>query len=201
MHFCGVLRYNIALTHQLYEKQAMTVLSIIQPDNPHLRRPAARVNDFGPPLQRLIDDMVETMLDAEGVGLAGPQVAQSRRIILARLPDDEDSREKFAEDAGKLYVLANPKIIWRSDEMVSGVEGCLSLPGLLGDVERHQSVELAGQNREGKPVRLAASGWLARVFQHEIDHLDGILYIDIATSVWRPDDEEEVVASPAIKSQ
>ena len=179
----------------------MTVLSIIQPDNPQLRRPAARVNDFGPQLQRLIEDMVDTMEDAKGVGLSGPQVAQNRRIILARLPDDEDSREVYGEDAGKLYVLANPKIIRRSDEMVIGVEGCLSLPGLLGDVERHESVELAGQNREGKPVRLTASGWLARVFQHEIDHLDGILYIDIATSVWRPDEEEDAVVSIAVKSQ
>lgn len=179
----------------------MTVLSIIQPDNPHLRRPAARVNDFGPQLQQLIDDMVDTMVDAEGVGLAGPQVAQNRRIILARLPDDEDSREEYGEDAGKLYVLANPKIIRRSDEMVIGVEGCLSLPGLLGDVERHESVELAGQTRDGEPVRLKASGWLARVLQHEIDHLDGILYIDIATSVWRPDEAEDAVVSAAVKSQ
>ena len=78
--------------------------------------------------------------------------------------------------------------------MVCGVEGCLSLPGLLGDVERHESIELAGQRSStGRPIRLSASGWLARVFQHEIDHLDGILYIDIATNVWRPDDEEQDV--------
>ncbi len=173
----------------------MTVLQIIQPDNPLLRRPAARINDFGPELQSLIDDMFETMLDAEGLGLAGPQVARSSRIILVRLPDDEESRKKYADDAGKLYVLANPKIMRRSDEMVSGVEGCLSLPGLLGDVERHKCIEVTGQDRQGRLIRLTASGWLARVFQHEIDHLDGILYIDIATSVWRPDKEEEVAVA------
>lgn len=175
----------------------MPVLPIIQPDNPILRRPAARVNNFGHELQHLIDDMLNTMVDARGVGLAGPQVAQSLRIILARLPDDEESREKYAEDAGKLHVVINPKIIRRSDEMVAGVEGCLSLPGLLGDVERHQSIEIAGQDREGRPLRLSASDWLARVFQHEIDHLDGILYIDIATRVWRPDGEAEAIASEA----
>ena len=175
----------------------MSVLPIIQPDNPILRRPAARVNDFGTELQNLIDDMLDTLVDARGAGLAGPQVAKSLRIILARLPDDEESRQKYAEDAGKLYIIVNPKVIRRSEEMAAGVEGCLSLPGLLGDVERHQSIEIAGQDREGRPLRLTASGCLARVFQHEIDHLDGILYIDIAARVWRPDGKAESFASEA----
>ena len=173
----------------------MTVLPIIQPDNPLLRRPAARIHDFGPALQQLIDDMLDTMTDVEGVGLAGPQVARSWRLILARLPDDEDCRAKYADDAGRLYILANPKIIRRSQEKVTGVEGCPSLPGLLGDVERHESIEVAGQDRDGMPIRLSAAGWLARLLQHEIDHLDGILYIDIASNVWRQREEDEA-ASP-----
>lgn len=175
----------------------MSVLPIIQPDNPILRRPAARVNDFGPELQNLIDDMLDTVVDAGGAGLAGPQVAQSLRIILARLPDDADSPDIYAEDSGKLHIVVNPIVIRRGEEMAAGVEGCLSLPGLLGDVERHQSIEIAGQDRDGRPLRLTASGWLARVFQHEIDHLDGILYIDIASRVWRPDVEKEAIASEA----
>lgn len=175
----------------------MTVLPIIQPDDPILRRPAARVNDFGLGLQNLIDDMLDTMVDACGAGLAGPQVAKSFRIILARPPDDVDCQEKSPEDAGKLHILVNPKIIGRSKEMVGGVEGCLSLPGLLGDVERHRSIEIAGQDRNGKPIRLTASGCLARVLQHEIDHLDGILYIDIATRIWRPDGESQAIAAEA----
>lgn len=179
----------------------MTALPIIQPDNPLLRRPALRVNDFGDQLQTLIDDMFDTMVEARGVGLAGPQVGQSLRIILARLPNDEENREIYGDDAGRLYVIANPKIIRRSDELVSGVEGCLSLPGLLGEVERHESVELAGQDRDGKPIRLRASGGLARVFQHEVNHLDGILYIDIATNIWRPDEEEAESLAAAVKSQ
>ncbi len=170
----------------------MTVLQIIQPDNPLLRRLALRVTDFGAEFQTLVDDMVDTMTGASGVGLAGPQVAQSLRVVLARLPDAEEDLDKYGDDAGKLYVVANPTITGRSDEKATGVEGCLSLPGLLGDIERHESIEVTGQDRQGTPVRYAASGWLARVFQHEIDHLDGILYIDIATKVWRPDDEEVV---------
>lgn len=168
----------------------MTILPIIQPDNPRLRRQARRVTDFDGDLQALIDDMVETMTAAQGLGLAGPQVAQSKRIIVVRLPDDEDSVAEYGEDAGKLYVVANPTVVWRSEDKVSDVEGCLSLPGLLGDVERFESIEVAGQDRQGKPIRLSAGGWLARVFQHEIDHLDGILYIDIATAVWRPEEED-----------
>ena len=170
----------------------MTILSIIQPDNPLLRRQARRVTDFSGDLQALIDDMIATMTAAQGVGLAGPQVAQSKRIIVARLPADEDSAAEYGEDAGKLYIVANPRVVWRSENKVSGVEGCLSLPGLLGDVERFESIEIAGQDRQGKPIRLSASGWLARVFQHEIDHLDGILYIDIATAVWRPEEADSL---------
>ena len=170
----------------------MAILEIIQPDNPVLRKKAIRVNDFGRKLQTLIDNMYETMMDAEGVGIAAPQVAESLRLILVRLPDDEESQEEYGEDAGKLYIVANPKIIKQSKEMVTGTEGCLSLPGLLGDVDRHESIVLTGQDRNGKAIRIKASGWLARVFQHEIDHLDGNLFIDIATKVWRPADEEEI---------
>lgn len=168
----------------------MSMLEIIQPDNPILRRHAARINDFGLALQDLIDDMYETMIGAEGVGLAGPQVSQSLRLILVRLPDDERGQETYGDDAGKLYVVANPKISKRSHDRVTGVEGCLSLPGLLGDVERHKSIEVTGQDRNGNPMSLQASDWLARIFQHEIDHLDGKLFIDIATNVWRPEEEE-----------
>ena len=169
----------------------MAQLQIIQPDNPILRKPAARVSDFGPALQCLIDDMFDTMMAADGAGIAGPQVAASLRIILARLPDEEEeNREEFGDDAGKLYVLANPRITRRSDATVTGVEGCLSLPGLLGEVDRHQRIDVTGQDRHGNPVCLVAEDWLARVFQHEIDHLDGRLFIDIASKVWRPENEE-----------
>lgn len=170
----------------------MALLEIIQPNNPVLRKQALRVSDFGDEFQQVIDDMFQTMMDADGVGIAGPQVAQSLRIILARLRDDEESQELYGEDAGKLYVVANPKIIRRSESMVTGVEGCLSLPGLLGEVDRHERIEVTGQDRHGNPLSLQLNGWLARVFQHEIDHLDGRLFIDIATKVWRPEDDDAV---------
>jgi peptide deformylase len=163
----------------------MAILPIIQPDNPILRKKALRVSSFGPELQTLIDNMVETMIAAPGVGLAAPQVAVSQRLIVVRLPDDEESRKEYGEEAGKLYVVANPKIIKTSKEMVEGVEGCLSIPGWLGSVMRYEQVVITGQDRNGKDIRIKAKDWLARVFQHEIDHLDGRLYIDIADEVWK----------------
>lgn len=174
----------------------MAVLEIIQPDNPVLRKKATKVTSFSNDFQKLVDNMVETMLDAPGVGLAAPQVAVSQRVIVVRLPDDEDSVEEYGKDAGKLFVFVNPEIIKKSKEMVEGSEACLSIPGYAGEVERHESVTIKGQDRDGKPQRVKATGWLARVFQHEIDHLDGRLYIDIASKIWeiKPEDEDPEAA-------
>src|SRR5688572_12183508 len=137
--------------------------------------------------------MVETMDHATGVGLAAPQVAVSQRVIVVRLPDDEDSKQEYGEDAGALYAVLNPEIARASDTMVEGVEGCLSIPGFYGLVDRHENITVKGYDRQGKPLRLKVKGWLARVFQHEIDHLDGVLYIDRATKIWRDEEvgEEE----------
>jgi peptide deformylase len=171
----------------------MAVREIIQPDNPILRKKAHKVTSFDSAFQTLVDDMVETMMDAPGVGLAAPQVAKQQQLIVVRLPDDEESKEEYGAQAGLLYVVANPEIVKASKEMVEGVEACLSIPGFFGKVDRHESVIVKGLDRFGKPLRVKAKGWLARVFQHEIDHLDGRLYIDIATEVWqghREDDEE-----------
>jgi peptide deformylase len=172
----------------------MAVLDIIQPDNPVLRRKANKVTNIkDKKLQTLIDDMLETMFAANGIGLAAPQVAESIRLIVIHLPDDdEEDREDYGEHAGKTYVVANPKIIKESHEIVSGVEGCLSLPGLLGEVDRHESVVVTGLDRHGKDFRMKATGWLARVFQHEIDHLDGRLFIDITDKIWRADEDANV---------
>lgn len=168
----------------------MAILPIIQPDNSILRKRAIKVMSFDDKLQQIVDDMIETMLDAPGVGLAAPQVAESKRLIVVHLPDDP---ENYGEDAGVTHIVANPKIIKASKKLVSGVEGCLSIPGYLGDVMRHETVVITGQDRHGAPIRIKASGWLARVFQHEIDHLDGRLFIDIADSIWRVDDNDEEV--------
>jgi peptide deformylase len=177
----------------------MPVREIITPQNPVLRRKAHKVTKFDDPkLQALIDDMVETLMDAPGVGLAAPQVAASQRVIVVRLPDDEQSREEYGDDAGILYEVVNPEIIRVSREMVDGVEACLSIPGYFGTVSRHEAVTVRGQDRQGKMIRIKARDWLARVFQHEIDHLDGILFIDRATDIWRarPAEGEEEVEGP-----
>lgn len=174
----------------------MAILEIIQPDNPVLRKKAIRVpaSSFkSKKFQALVDDMVETMDAAQGVGLAAPQIAQSMRLIVVRLPDStEEDREEYGDLAGKIFIVANPKIIKNSREMVAGIEGCLSMPGLLGEVDRHEMVVVTGQDRDGKDFRIKAKGWLARVFQHEIDHLDGTLFIDLTDKVWQPSEEDLV---------
>jgi peptide deformylase len=169
----------------------MSIREIIQPDNPTLRKKAHKVTTFDQKFQTLVDDMVETMLDAPGVGLAAPQVNVPQRLIVVRLADDEESKQEYGDQAGVLYVVANPEIIKASKEMVEGVEACLSIPGYYGSVDRHESVVVTGQDRKGKAIRIKAKGWLARVFQHEIDHLDGRLYIDIAKEVWKAKERPE----------
>ncbi|MFN8372342.1 MAG: peptide deformylase [Anaerolineae bacterium] len=172
----------------------MAVLPIVKhPNDEILRKKTIKVIDFGPKFQKLIDDMIETVIDAPGVGLAAPQVASKERVIVVRLPDDEESRKEYGDQAGVLYVVANPKIVKSSKEMVEGVEACLSIPGWFGKVDRYEGIVITGQDRHGKEIRIKAKDWLARVFQHEIDHLDGRLYIDIASEIWesKPDDEEQ----------
>jgi peptide deformylase len=151
-----------------------------------LRRKARKVADFGPELQNLIDDMVETMREAPGVGLAAPQVGVSLRVITVEFGDEEDE-----EVPPKLYTVVNPEIKRFSNEAVMGTEGCLSIPGIVGDVERPLEVVVKGQNRHGKTMRVKASGWLARIFQHEIDHLDGVLFTDRAERVWMLEEDEQ----------
>ncbi len=136
-------------------------------------------------LHQLLDDMLETLVAAPGVGLAAPQVAVGQRVIVVRLTDDEEGVEEYGDQAGMLYEVINPEIVKATKEMVDGVEACLSIPGYFGRVDRHTAVTVKGQDRYGKEIRVKAHDWLARVFQHEIDHLDGVLFIDKATEVWK----------------
>jgi len=164
----------------------MALLEIITLPNPILRRKAHKVTDFGVDFRVLVENMIDTMRDAPGVGLAAPQVAISLRLIVVEYGDDEDENVPK-----KLYVVANPEIVERSEQTELGVEGCLSVPGLIGEVERNLSVTVRGQNRLGNLVKIKAEGWLARIFQHEIDHLDGIVYTDLTDKVWKPTSEDE----------
>ena len=170
----------------------MPVREIITPKNPTLRKKARKVTNFDDPkLQTLIDDMVETLLDAPGVGLAAPQVAESQRVIIVHLPDDEESVEEYGDDAGVLHIVINPEIVRSSRDMVDGMEACLSIPGYYGSVPRHAAVTVRGHDRNGKEIRIKSRDWLARVFQHEIDHLDGVLFIDRATELYRQAPSED----------
>jgi peptide deformylase len=167
----------------------MALREIIGTDNPVLRRKGKKVQKITPEIQQLIDDMVDTMRAAPGVGLAAPQVAQSLRLFVAELEENPDM-----PGSGKLYAVINPEYVFQSAEMVSGVEGCLSVPGWAGEVERHDKVVVKGLDRHGRKIKLEVEGWLARVFQHEIDHLDGVLFTDHVkdpAKIWRVDEGEE----------
>lgn len=174
----------------------MPLRHIITPENPILRRKAHAVKNFDDPtLQKLIDDMVETMREAPGVGLAAPQVAVSQRLVVIEYaPDSEDLPEDAEPPEPKLYVILNPEITAKSEEMVEGAEGCLSIPGYAGNVLRHKGVTVRAFNRKGRPIKIKAEGWLARIFQHEIDHLDGVLFIDKASKVWKVKDDGSPLA-------
>jgi peptide deformylase len=150
----------------------MAVRPIVLANDPMLRRKSKKVKDFGQALQVLIDDMVETMQAANGAGLAAPQIGVLERVIVVQLPEDEEDPQ-----SGKLFALCNPQIV-RADGEEEGDEGCLCLPGYVGEVKRATSVTVKAQDLRGRKVRIKAEGFLARVFQHEVDHLDGILYID-----------------------
>lgn len=164
----------------------MAIREIVTLPEPVLRRKARPVTNFGPDLQALIDDMVETMREAPGVGLAAPQVNIPLRLFVAEWGDDEDE-----EAPKKIYIFVNPEIKRMSRETVVGVEGCLSIPGYLGEVERAEEVTIQAFNRRGQKLRVKARGWLARIFQHEFDHLNGELFIDKAERVWLQSDEDE----------
>jgi peptide deformylase len=167
----------------------MAVRTIVSTPDLVLRKKARPLASISREVRTLMDDMVETLREAPGVGLAAPQIGISKRVIVveyAEAPEEEDD----SEPEPKLYMLANPEIVRRSRAMVKGVEGCLSVPGFSGDVERHVEVTVEGLNTHGDTVRIRAKGWLARIFQHEIDHLDGILFTDRATKVWELQPEE-----------
>lgn len=160
----------------------MTILDIQKLDNPILRKKTRKVTQFNRDLQTLIDNMIETMRDASGVGLAGPQVNQSLRLTVVETLPDYDEEGNEIEGTRDLFVLVNPEIVWRSEEMVTGVEGCLSIPGWVGEVWRHKSIRIKAQDRNGKNFRMRLHDWTARIVQHEVDHLEGVLYIDKLTN-------------------
>ncbi len=159
----------------------MTVLDIITLPDKILRQRTQEITRFDGELQQLIDDMIETMRDAPGVGLAAPQIGRSIKLTVIESLADIDEEGNEIEGTRDLYVIANPEIVWNSRKSVDGIEGCLSIPGYLGEVERYDEIRVRAQDRHGKKIKLRLRGWTARIFQHEIDHLNGVLYIDRLT--------------------
>ena len=144
----------------------MTVLPIRHfPDDQVLRQKAKKVSHIDGSVQRLIDNMIETMQRANGVGLAAPQVGVSLRVIVVQMPGE------------KPVALINPEIVKRNGEQQVN-EGCLSVPGYYGEIKRSASVTLKGKDRDGKEIRIRTEGLMAEALEHETDHLDGKLYID-----------------------
>jgi peptide deformylase len=168
----------------------MALRKIVTLPDPVLKRKARAITKFDKNLQTLIDDMVETMRAAPGVGLAAPQIGLPDRLVVIEYYEKEPENED-EEAPKKVWVLINPEIVKVSPETLMGVEGCLSIPGLVGEVERHAEVQVKSLNRHGKPVKVKAKGWLARIYQHEIDHLNGILFTERATRVWQPQEDVE----------
>jgi len=151
----------------------VAVREIVTVGAPVLRQKAKKVTSFGETTERLVQDMLDSMRAANGLGLAAPQIGVPLRVIVIEMPENEErppSRER--------YVLCNPKIVRSSRDLEEGEEGCLSVPGMVGDVVRATAVTVKGTTPRGKRVRHKARGLLARAFQHEIDHLDGILFLD-----------------------
>ncbi|MGD6816220.1 peptide deformylase [Metabacillus sp. 84] len=158
----------------------MTILKIYEHPDPVLEQPAGKVTVFDRELARLLKDMHETMIASDGVGLAAPQVGISKRIAIVDIGDE----------SGKIE-LVNPKIIESRGEQ-TGPEGCLSFPGLFGDVKRADYIKVHACNRKGKPYTIEADGFLARALQHEIDHLDGILFTSKVLRYYKDDELEEM---------
>lgn len=158
----------------------MAIRTIVKHPDPILREKAMVVTKFNANLHKLLDDMAETMYDADGVGLAAPQVGISKRVIVMDCGDG-------------LIEVVNPEIVAFEGEQFDYPEGCLSIPGLRGDVRRHEWIKLRGQDRNGNEIELEANGLLSRCAQHEIDHLNGVLFIDVADKVYQvsPDEEGE----------
>lgn len=158
----------------------LTIVTIWEDEEEILRRPAQRVRSFDKRLHQLLDNMVETMREGKGVGLAAPQVGLDRRIFVIEYPEDTERPEETMQR----YEMINPEIVKAKGSEIDQ-EGCLSLPGLAADVDRATYVLVKAQDRHGKSQRIKAYDWLARIFQHEIDHLGGVLMTDRAEQVYK----------------
>lgn len=171
----------------------MALRTIVQDGDPILKKVCRPVTKFDDRLATLLDDMKETLYDANGWGLAGPQVGVMRRIFISL--DDRNAPEDLPEDARlPIMEFINPEILELSDEKVELYEGCLSFPGHNGAIQRSKHVKVRAQDRNGEWFELEADDMFARCIQHETNHLDGITIMDLATHFYEddyPEDEGE----------
>jgi peptide deformylase len=161
----------------------MAILKVAHMGHPVLRAPARPLHPSEirtPKLQQLIDDMFETMKEYQGIGLAAPQVHEGLRLFVAGVaaPEEPDADEEPGDEDVPLMALINPEITPVGKDIVEDWEGCLSIPDIRGRVPRPRQISVRAYNRQGKKIEIAASGYTARVIQHETDHLDGILFFD-----------------------
>ena len=155
----------------------MAILKIARMGHPILMRASDEVDDpTAPEIRQLVDDMIETMADARGLGLAAPQVHVSKRVVIFYAPIEEADESSGVQEVRSLTVLINPVIEPLSDIMVDGWEGCLSVPGLRGEVSRYESIRYRGLTLDGDAIDREVQGMHARIVQHECDHLEGVLY-------------------------
>ena len=146
---------------------------------------------FKSPLLYFYDILLSPLLIYKIVSATFDINSTSCVIIITAFPFSDNCLIKADIIFLRTYQVVNPEIIWRSEEMVIGVEGCLSIPGLAGEVERHEAVKVRGLDVYGRPVKYDLKGWIARIFQHEIDHLDGVCYVDRSSNVWQLDAEDD----------
>ena len=157
----------------------MAALPIIYYPDEGLRKKCKRVKTVDPQVMKLIHDLAETMYANRGVGLAASQVGVNRRVIVVHAHQDEE------QGTSPLIGLVNPEIIEKSEEQEIAEEGCLSIPGVRGDVVRSLQIIVEGLDVNGEPIRLETNGLEARILQHEIDHLDGVLFVDYMDGLTR----------------
>ena len=170
------------------------IRDIIHIGDERLRQKAKKVKQFTPALKKLAADMLETMRHNQGVGLAAPQLGILQRIFVAEIPNPENDDEEPHPQSGKTYIIINPEIVNASTTLAEGEEGCLSVPGWRGLVDRPEWVHIKAQDVNGRSIKLKVDNLLARIFLHEIDHLNGVLYVDHIRDhekLWQPEDEEE----------
>jgi peptide deformylase len=172
----------------------MAIRPIVMHPNEVLRQKCKKVGHIDPKLQQLIDDMVETLTDAKGVGLAAPQVGVPLRLTVIRLPEDYDDPK-----AGQLLVLVNPEIVKSSGEWEPD-EGCLSIPGYWANVKRHWTVTVKARDQKNREIRVKGEGLLGQALQHELDHLNGVLFIDRLESLDQLRKVEPRQESEAVRS-